>query len=458
MKRKLLPPPLGLVLILSTAVLMAVLFIGSMFMQRQMKSTLESQIEKNAHGTSEALSRKLRQQQLPPLECEKILSESSWLEPTLSLLTREETYIEYVALSGPSGQVIAFSMSTTTNITPREFITELPRVGKQNRRHHHSHEGLGPLVDYGMPISIDSSQLALHIGVSEPKMEQHLEKERSWLKRALWIVGLLSIINILGVAGAVWAFEHKARMRDVLAIRKDHLAEVGKLAGGLVHEIRNPLNAMRMQIAVLRSKFESNRPVPKTPSSSSVAASQLDRLEGEVLRLQDLATDFLAFGRPPRDHMETISPAQAVSEHVEFIRPELEKQGINLHLSCDPEADSARVTVDRGKLKQVLLNLTRNAQQAMPDGGDLYFLLERTTAKMLRISVRDTGAGIPENILPRIFEPFFSTKDDGNGLGLASARQMIEAANGTLTISTREPTGTTFSVELPLSKEPTSTT
>lgn len=144
------------------------------------------------------------------------------------------------------------------------------------------------------------------------------------------------------------------------------MAEVGRLARGLVHEIRNPLNAMRMQIAVIQAKLKK-----PTEPNIEVASAQLSRLEDEVLRVQDLARGFLEYGRPPDDKLEAIDLSSLLQEAVEFQKPALTAQNVSVAIEVSPDADDSIVLMDRGRLRQVFVNLVENARQAMPGGGAL---------------------------------------------------------------------------------------
>lgn len=223
------------------------------------------------------------------------------------------------------------------------------------------------------------------------------------------------------------------------------MAEVGELASGLVHEVRNPLNAMRMQIAVLRRKLQ--RP---DDANLALAAAQLDRLEFEVQRVRKLATDFLAYGKPGLDSPELVKVSEAIHEAAEFVRPDFEQRGIKITSMVDPAAERLLVRMDSGKLRQVLLNLAENAGQAMCAGGQFRITCQQASPQEVCITVSDTGTGIPAEELRLIFDAFYSTKDEGTGLGLAIVKQCIEAVGGSIEVESELGRGTLFEIVLPL--------
>jgi PAS domain S-box-containing protein len=235
------------------------------------------------------------------------------------------------------------------------------------------------------------------------------------------------------------------RKRAEEAVR---MAEVGKLASGLVHEVRNPLNAMRMQIAVIRNRFK--RP---HDGDMKTAITQLQRLEHEVLRVQQLANDFLAYGRPASDNPETIELSQVVSDVAEFVKPEFEQIGVHVDVTMGADAGRLSVRMDLSKLRQMLLNLAENARQAMTGGGMLKINCDKHSDQEVRIQVCDTGRGIPPEQLPRVFDVFYTTKDEGTGLGLAIVKRTVEAAGGHVEVESEVDHWTRFEIYLPLATE-----
>ncbi len=222
------------------------------------------------------------------------------------------------------------------------------------------------------------------------------------------------------------------------------MADVGILASGLVHEIRNPLNAMRMQTAIIMDKLE-------TPDEANleVAVTQLSRLEGEVLRLHGLVSDFLAYGRPAADQLEEVTVPPLIREVVEFIGPDYANRQVKVEIDVAPEDEDTTVVIDRNKLRQVLLNLADNSQQAMPNGGVLSIRMTCPSAGWASVAVCDTGPGIPSGQLGRIFDAFYSTRRKGTGLGLAIVKQIIDAVDGTITVESTADQGTCFTIGLP---------
>jgi PAS domain S-box-containing protein len=238
-----------------------------------------------------------------------------------------------------------------------------------------------------------------------------------------------------------YAIDITKRKRAESALR---MARVGELASGLVHEVRNPLNAMQIQMAIMHDGL-------KEPDAGGIelATSQLKCLEQEVIRVQELANDFLAYGRPSPDNPEPIDLGEAIQSVASFVKPEFDQIGASVVISGVDQAGLV-VNTDPAKLRQVLLNLAVNAKQAMGEGGRLTLEAGKASEGEAYIVVQDTGCGIPSEKLPRIFEAFYSTRDEGTGLGLAIVKQTIEGAGGRILVESEVGVGTRFQVYLPL--------
>src|SRR6202011_5663702 len=173
----------------------------------------------------------------------------------------------------------------------------------------------------------------------------------------------------------------------------------------------------------------------------------LSAIKREVERLEHLSEEYLRVARLPSPRMEADDAAGAVREVVTFARPAIEQAGCTVELHVDEALPAA--LFDESQLRQALLNLLRNAREAMPKGGPIDVRVEAQGMSVV-VSVDDRGGGIPEEIRARVFDPFFSTKGEGTGLGLAITRHIVEAHGGTVTCEAREGGGTRFRVALPL--------
>jgi two-component system NtrC family sensor kinase len=224
------------------------------------------------------------------------------------------------------------------------------------------------------------------------------------------------------------------------AVANERLAAIGKMAAHVTHEIRNPLSSIGLNIELLEEELAKEG--PRGESRTLLVA-----IAREVERLGLLSEEYLRLARLPSPRMEADDVAAAVRDVVTFARPEIERAGSTVTLTADDPLPPA--LFDEGQIRQALLNLLRNAREAMPGGGPIEVVV-RADGMSVGISVDDRGGGIADDIRARVFDPFFSTKGEGTGLGLAITRQIIEAHGGTVTCDARDGGGTRFRIMLPI--------
>jgi signal transduction histidine kinase len=227
------------------------------------------------------------------------------------------------------------------------------------------------------------------------------------------------------------------------AVANERLAAIGKMAAHVTHEIRNPLSSIGLNIELL----EENLAEAGIGGESKTLLGSITR---EVQRLEHLSEEYLRVARLPQPRMESEDIAAKVREIVAFARPEIERAGLGLELTVDGTIPPA--LFDEGQIRQAILNVLRNAREAMADGGkiDVYV---RAEGMSVVVGVDDRGSGIPEEARSRIFDPFFSTKGEGTGLGLAITRQIVEAHGGSIAVEAREGGGTSFRLLLPIAPQ-----
>jgi PAS domain S-box-containing protein len=219
----------------------------------------------------------------------------------------------------------------------------------------------------------------------------------------------------------------------------ERLAALGRITAGVAHEVKNPLNSMRLWLENLKESL------PADADSGSQQAVQV--LDKEIDRLDAVVKRFLDFTRPMDVRLEATQLADVLKEVIEIAKPQLQKAKI--HVAQLLPIDVPEVYVDRGLLKQAVLNLVLNAVEAMPTGGQLRLVLSRR-GEMAEITVGDTGKGIPVENRQKIFQLFFTTRPGGSGIGLASTFRIVQLHNGSIDFTTEVGRGTTFRIELPL--------
>jgi two-component system, NtrC family, sensor histidine kinase HydH len=219
-------------------------------------------------------------------------------------------------------------------------------------------------------------------------------------------------------------------------------AEISQLAGGLAHEIRNPLSTLSLNLDLLLEDFQN----PETPRDRRVL-QRLERLRPEVHRLHGILESFLRFARVQDLKLELTDLNTIIDEMRDFYEPHAGTKGIVVRTTF--ARDLPLVALDRELFKQALLNLVLNAEHAMPKGGEL-ILTTRRQGEWVRLDVVDTGVGMTEEVQARIFDAFFSTRASGSGLGLPTTRKIIEAHGGAMDVQSDLGKGSQFSVRLPV--------
>jgi PAS domain S-box-containing protein len=219
----------------------------------------------------------------------------------------------------------------------------------------------------------------------------------------------------------------------------ERLTALGRITAGVAHEVKNPLNSMRLWLENLKESL--------SVESDGVSRQAVQVLDKEIDRLDAVVKRFLDFTRPMDIRLEPTQLAELLKEVLEFAQPQLEKSRIQLAQLLP--IDVPDVYVDRALLKQAVLNLVLNAAEAMPNGGQLRLVLSRR-GEMAEITVGDTGKGIAPENRQKIFQLFFTTRPGGSGIGLASTFRIVQLLNGSIDFTSEVGRGTTFRIELPL--------
>ncbi len=218
------------------------------------------------------------------------------------------------------------------------------------------------------------------------------------------------------------------------------LAAMSSLTSGVAHEIKNPLNSIALRLELVRAHIE---------NGSDSANDELDIVAQEVTRLDRVVKTFLDFTRPLELAMEEVDPTVLSQDVLNFIQPEAESRSIQLKLV--PPQKPIHLRGDQDLLKQAMMNIVKNALEAMEKDGQLTVTIENKRGEC-EIRIHDTGPGIPTEIQQKIFNLYFSTKETGNGIGLAMTFRAIQLHGGSITIESEAGKGTTFQLRLPVHK------
>ena len=233
------------------------------------------------------------------------------------------------------------------------------------------------------------------------------------------------------------------------ALQTEKMASIGKMAAVLAHEINNPLSGILTYAKLLR-KWTDREDIGE--SRRAEIRDSLDLIASESRRCGDLVRNLLTFSRATPMNLQPTDLNHVIEQSLRLMQHQADLGGIQVQPQLEP--DLPLVRCDAAQIEQVLLALIMNAMDAMPQGGNLW-IISSSSNHRVQIIVRDDGSGIPAEILPRIFEPFLTTKETGRGvgLGLAISHSILERHNGTIEVQSEVGRGTTFTVTLPVDAE-----
>ena len=241
-------------------------------------------------------------------------------------------------------------------------------------------------------------------------------------------------------------YENLKQSQDTLR-RADRLSSLGLLTAGLAHEIRNPLVAIRTFTQLLPERYDD---AEFREGFQGLALKEVDRICG-------LINDLLSFARPSKPNVAPENVSDVVDNIARILETQAKEKGVAI--AREFGENLPKVWIDREQMKQVFMNLILNAIQAMKEGGSIGIATRSVTrngaepsGEFVQIEIRDTGIGIPEESLQHIFDPFFTSKDEGSGLGLAVSHQIVQEHGGFVTVESAVGKGTAFFVHVPVGK------
>jgi two-component system sensor histidine kinase PilS (NtrC family) len=241
--------------------------------------------------------------------------------------------------------------------------------------------------------------------------------------------------------GYVVIFQDLTDLRDLETRLRtsEKLSAIGRMAASIAHEVRNPLASMSGSIQVLKRDLE----------LKGDDLQLMDIILKETKRLNDLVGNFLDYARPPSPRFEDVDLREVVMETVNLLVPVSEEKSITLR--TDLPEEKVILSVDASHIRQIIVNLVNNSIEALHDGGTITVAIARDSrpdGEYSLLSVSDDGAGIPDEILPEIFEPFITSREDGTGLGLAIVYQLVQIHKGTIDVHSEAGKGTSVTVRL----------
>ncbi len=228
-------------------------------------------------------------------------------------------------------------------------------------------------------------------------------------------------------------------------LQGERMAAIGTMASKMAHEIRNPLTAITLNIEIITEKLDQLR--AKSPELESEFRGKLNLIASETTRIQRITQYYLQLGRLPKPQKKLTNLNELLAKLIDFLRSDFNKHNIHVNTDLDPAV--TLLSLDPTQFWQAFLNLFRNSEEAMPDGGTLAISTKRTPSEIV-ITVADTGEGMTEEQRKNLFRPFYTTKSQGTGLGLALTHQIVTEHAGQIECESVRGQGTTFRMHVPL--------
>jgi signal transduction histidine kinase len=300
---------------------------------------------------------------------------------------------------------------------------------------------MAPLTMEGRPAGI------VRVGFERDRMDQILERNRHFLFISMGFIVLAGLFSLWFV------FQNQKRhLARIAEMRKrleqsERLSSLGQLAAGVAHEIRNPLNAISMASQRLQREY-----LPCEEEKTQEFGRLTGVIRDEIRRLNVIIEDFLTFSRSRRLELREFSLTEVVQKLVRLMGEEASARGISL--SVKSMQDSLMVPMDVDKLQQALINIIKNAIESIEGSGSIDIVVERQAGERAVIRVSDTGSGLAPEEVGKIFDPDYTTKEKGLGLGLPIAHEIIRGHGGTIRVQSGIGQGTTFEIVLPMKPVP----
>jgi signal transduction histidine kinase len=290
------------------------------------------------------------------------------------------------------------------------------------------------------PVGVSDGQVL--VGITPQPVIEEINNLRATLRTKVIVAAVLAV-GVL-IAGLFYVLHLLRKTRQLEHSRQSaaRASYVGLLASGLAHEIRNPLNAMNMNLQMLEEELESAGAMP-----DQEYRELLDSTKSEIKRLDGLVNNFLAYARPGSPQFKSVDLNDVVKEILKFLENDFRQSQIRLESDLEPLLP--KVDLDERQFKQALMNLLVNARQVLDAGGTVRVRTRAAGNGELVLVVEDDGPGIPEASRERIFEVFYSSRGGGTGLGLPIARQVVEKHGGTIELDSVVGEGARFTITLP---------
>jgi signal transduction histidine kinase len=440
-------------LYISSALFAAIILITTFTLFRLSTSSLRDRVDAELTATAESFALFIREQiqnvnaRLGSTSSQNVFQRTAEVESFLESLLAQQEEILYVLVQDLKGEILYMAIRRGMELEQNQFSKVLIST-KNSRPPRVEVTSLGnpslTYLDVIEPILLEGRpELIVHLGVDRRMLENRFSGLRASLLRRL-LIGSAVVVGILTLAlfYVLWLLK-RAQLVEAEVQTADRLAYLGTLAGGLAHEIRNPLNAINLNLQMLEEDLSGGG------SDAAELAALLKGTKQEIKRLDRLASNFLVYAKPLEPEHKEFNLGLLVDEIIQLLQRECETAGIQL--VREDQSDAVKVSGDPDLLKQALLNLVVNAQDSVmsnPNGARIIRLAAGKEADRAFVRVADNGSGVTAEDSQSLFKLFYSGKRGGTGLGLPIAQRIVESHGGRITWRNLPDSGAEFVVWL----------
>ncbi len=394
-----------------------------------------------AEQVERSVARALRmKEQLEPLLARHEAS-SPQVRGAMERLVASEETIAYIQIADGLARVLSSTYGAPAR--NRVPLTVLPLASPEIAREGLSARREAPEFVVGLR-GPQRERLHMVVGLARRSLEDELaEFQRPLLLSSLQIA-VICMAMLAGFSAYIVYVSERARALQAQLQEESRLAYVGTLAAGIAHEVRNPLSSVKMNVQMMESRLSRL----SDPEEGAYFRGKVERIKGEVERLESSVNDFLAFARPSPLRLETVQLNEVVDNTLELLHPHCQSRGVQLVRRL--ARDLPPVQLDPRQFVQAIENLLLNAVQATGRGGVVTVVTGREDDAVV-LSVSDNGPGIPEGLREKIFNVFFTTRPGGTGLGLNIVRRIVEEHHFRFELDSEVGKGTTFRILVPYS-------
>ena len=357
------------------------------------------------------------------------------VRPQVEAARRGGALLESIEIHTPDRKIFTEGSHVVTLPagSPAELEQEILRLFQQSN---------GGRVRVRMDVNAGQEPIGLNFGLAFDPLRRQLEQFGREANRRAMLVSIVGT-GLLAVLGGYIVFLNERTRNLQSELEKEQgLAYVGTLAAGLAHEIRNPLSSVKMNIQMIEQRLHA-----LDKEQGQYLRAKVDRILKETTRLEDSISDFLIFAKPSPLQLAPTDVNALIRDVADFM--EAECQAENIRLVSNAADGLPVVELDEKQLSDALRNLILNAKQAIGSDGTIE-LATRLDGRNVEIAVTDDGPGIEAQVLGKMFDTFYTTKENGTGLGLSTVRQIVEAHRGRIQVESEEGRGATFIVSLPV--------